>query len=330
MAAAERVHPGTYVAYLDLPDEPGETVLCGLAPLPGSAVELPPGLQTFLDPESGELLGERSFGALRLDRRHFAPFLYRLHMDLHLGRAMVWFLGAVALLWIGDHAIAFILSFPAPSRWRESFRIPLQARRSAFVYLLHRALGLWLLPVTLTLAVTGLYFNWYEAFRATVGLFSPLTEQSVATEASPAVLAPGTGLTLDQAVEVATRHAPGLRVDSLSLAPDSPVYSLRLFDSRDAASYGERAIAIDRASGEVQSDFHPAAGSAGDVFLQWQYPLHSGKAFGWWGRAVIFLAGLIVSALSLTGCILWWRKLRGRRQLAAGRRDAARQDLREG
>jgi uncharacterized iron-regulated membrane protein len=319
VAAAEAVHPGTYVAYIDLPDDPGGTALCALVPHPGSDVALPEGLQTFLDPTTGALLGERSFGAFRLDRRHFAPFLYQLHMDLHLGRAMVWLLGAVALLWALDHAIALYLSFPAPARWRESLRIPVAARRSAFVYLLHRAIGLWLLPVTLTLAVTGLYFNWYETFRATVARFSPLTESPAVVGESATAPSSDDRIGLDRAVAIALGRAPGRSVDGLSIDPAGGLYSVRVFDPLDVANYGERTITIGSASGEILADLHPARGSAGDRFLEWQYPLHSGKAFGWPGRILIFIAGLVVAALSLTGFILWWRKLRGRRRLARGR-----------
>jgi uncharacterized iron-regulated membrane protein len=48
------------------------------------------------------------------------------------------------------------------------------------------------------------------------------------------------------------------------------------------------------------------------VFLAWQYPLHSGKAFGWWGRGLIFLAGMSVSWLCVSGILIWWNKQRQR------------------
>ena len=50
------------------------------------------------------------------------------------------------------------------------------------------------------------------------------------------------------------------------------------------------------------------SGSAGDVFLQAQYPLHSGRIAGLAGRILISASGLIVLVLTWTGIYLWLRK----------------------
>ena len=53
-----------------------------------------------------------------------------------------------------------------------------------------------------------------------------------------------------------------------------------------------------------------AGGSAGDVFAQLQYPLHSGRIGGVLGRTVICIIGILVVVLSVTGLVIWWRKQR--------------------
>jgi len=50
-------------------------------------------------------------------------------------------------------------------------------------------------------------------------------------------------------------------------------------------------------------------GSAGDVFLQAQYPLHSGRILGLTGRIVVSVTGLVV-AMSVTGVLIWLKKRR--------------------
>ena len=90
LAAATAAHPGSYASYADLPNGPRDPAVVFLAPLPGSGLEIPAGLHVFVDPYTGETLGERVFGAFRIDRRHFAHFLYQLHMDLHLGPTASW------------------------------------------------------------------------------------------------------------------------------------------------------------------------------------------------------------------------------------------------
>jgi len=49
---------------------------------------------------------------------------------------------------------------------------------------------------------------------------------------------------------------------------------------------------------------------AGDVFLQAQYPLHSGRIAGIAGRILISICGLVVLVLAWTGIYLWLRKKR--------------------
>ena len=62
-----------------------------------------------------------------------------------------------------------------------------------------------------------------------------------------------------------------------------------VFDSHDLATYGERAIYVDMIAGKILADQHFSQGSVGDAIVAWQYPLHSGKTFGWPGRIAIFI-----------------------------------------
>jgi uncharacterized iron-regulated membrane protein len=48
---------------------------------------------------------------------------------------------------------------------------------------------------------------------------------------------------------------------------------------------GYRDFAVDQYSGELLKVYEAGTGSVGDVLLDWQWPLHSGQAFGWPGRA---------------------------------------------
>jgi uncharacterized iron-regulated membrane protein len=49
-------------------------------------------------------------------------------------------------------------------------------------------------------------------------------------------------------------------------------------------------------------------GTAGDIFLQVQFPLHSGRIAGLPGRILISAMGLAVAILSVTGVVIWLRK----------------------
>jgi uncharacterized iron-regulated membrane protein len=244
--------------------------------------------------------------------------LYQLHIDLMLGDWMVWLLGVVALLWIGDHIISAILSFPKASAWAASFRIHRGARGHKLVFDLHRAAGLWLFPVTLMLAVSGVFFNLNKEFRATVDAVSPLSLRYDQT--APALPEPqfSPALSIDEAIAVARAAAGGAEVDAVNILPAKGLYWVRLFDPRDLADYGQRWIYVSMDEPVVLSDTHQAQGAAGDVFLAWQYPLHSGRVFGWTGRLIVFASGLAVCALCVTGVMIWAKKRAAR--LGARRR----------
>src|SRR5262249_48860355 len=60
--------------------------------------------------------------------------------------------------------------------------------------------------------------------------------------------------------------------------------------------------------GRYLGDRIPWKGTAGDLFLQVQFPLHSGRIAGLPGRIFISAMGLLVALLSATGVIIWWQK----------------------
>ena len=310
--AAEAHRPGSYAGLVDLPRTDDEPMRVFLRSQKGSGAEIAPGTYLLMDPYRATVLSERAFGAFRLDREHLMDFIYELHIDLMLGPWMVWFLGLVAFLWIIDHIAAAVLSFPVAAKWIQSFRIRRRARGHKLVFDLHRAGGLWFFPATLILAVSGTYLNWYDEFTSVVEVFSPITPRY--NVHAPELDAPlyGPPVTFTEAVSAAAAVA-GEQVDMLTYFPWQGLYLARAYDTRrDVDSYGRRMIAVDARSGAVLDDFHASTGTAGDVFVLWQYPLHSGKAFGWTGRLIIFASGILVTMFSVTGILIWSRKRRAR------------------
>ncbi|MDQ8037188.1 MAG: PepSY-associated TM helix domain-containing protein [Pedobacter sp.] len=69
---------------------------------------------------------------------------------------------------------------------------------------------------------------------------------------------------------------------------------------------------FDSGSGASAGDSIPGTGSAGDIFLQAQFPLHSGRILGLPGRILISFMGAVVAMLSITGIVIWARKRRRR------------------
>jgi uncharacterized iron-regulated membrane protein len=76
--------------------------------------------------------------------------------------------------------------------------------------------------------------------------------------------------------------------------------------------FGFAWVALDAATGRQLALQFPGEGSGGDVFLQLQFPLHSGRIGGLAGRIVISVMGVAIAVLSVTGIIIWLKKSRAR------------------
>ena len=70
---------------------------------------------------------------------------------------------------------------------------------------------------------------------------------------------------------------------------------------------------VDQYSGKILYIQDPHRFTAGEKFLEWQYPLHCGEAFGNTGRALIMVLGLVPLTLYVTGFLRWRQKQRARK-----------------
>jgi uncharacterized iron-regulated membrane protein len=77
---------------------------------------------------------------------------------------------------------------------------------------------------------------------------------------------------------------------------------------------------VDGRSGSLVGGRVPWEGTAADVFMQLQFPLHSGRIAGVPGRILLSVMGLVVAMLSLTGIVIWLKKRQARLRVSYERR----------
>ncbi|MET0337759.1 MAG: PepSY-associated TM helix domain-containing protein [Caulobacter sp.] len=294
--------PGFAPRIVDLANKPGDSVM-----LVGSTTRGTKEISTqvFVDPRDGAVLGWRMTDGLRFDRRHLMDTLYALHIDLMAGPLMAWFLGLVGLLWAIDHIPAAMLAVPRIGRSLEALKIGGRGFNTRRLFDLHRAPGLWLWPVTLTLALTGVLLAWPESTRDAMRLISPVNERL--HYEMPAKGAPERPVSPDAALAAT---APRGEADSLQLLSRQGLYGVRSFDHRDLDDIGRLWTYVDMADGKVVASRHDNGESLGDAVFAWQYPLHSGKAFGLAGRLAVLAGGLVTLMLCISGLLLWSRRRR--------------------
>jgi uncharacterized iron-regulated membrane protein len=327
----EAADPRVRISYLPLTLEPGGSLDVFIEPredAAGKPFEVEHN-EIFLDPATGATLGSREWGACCFGREHLLPFLYRLHYTLHLpGDMGLWIMGIVALIWMLDSGIGFYLTLPRGRpfwhKWKTSWTVKRGAGKYRFNFDLHRAGGLWLWLVLVTLAVTAVSLTLGDRLvRPVVALFSPLTpdlldEREERSSGKPLE----SPVSRDQAVVAATREAAQR---GWTMAPSGMYYSSLAgvygvnFGSDHPTGFGYPTIYVDAADGRILGAEVPGQGTAGDLFLQIQFPLHSGQIGGLPTRILISCTGLGVAMLSVTGVVIWLRKSRGRARRAVPR-----------
>ncbi|MBP8184856.1 MAG: PepSY domain-containing protein [Pseudomonas sp.] len=328
-AQLEARDPRLQVAFMPLYTEPGHafgvSVNPRIDPATGKAYELDFN-QIALDPVTGEEQGRRMWGALSLSRENLMPFLYKLHYSLHIPDGFgielgILLFGIVAIVWTLDAFIALWLSFPSWRAWRKSLAFRWQQGGYKLNFDLHRSGGVWIWALLLVLAVTSVSMNLnVQVTRPLVELFSPLTPSPFASR-SPVSLdqQPQPGISRAQAVSLATAEAVRLGVHKpaggVFYSPEFDVYGVGFYtadNDHGDGGLGNPWLYLDGQSGALAGTLIPGTGSAGDIFMQAQFPLHSGRILGMPGRILVSLLGLLVAMLSLTGIIIWAKKRRSR------------------
>ncbi|WP_020066955.1 PepSY-associated TM helix domain-containing protein [Paraburkholderia caledonica] len=327
----EAADPRLQVTYLPLAAEPGHTLQMMVLPRTNPVTREPYKLdfnQIAVDPATGKIQGQRQWGAFSLARIDLIPFIYKLHYTLHLPftggiDVGVWLMGIVGIIWLFDSAIALCLSFPSLNTWRKSFAFRFGRGGYALTFDLHRSGGVWIWGLLMIVAVTSVSMNLASpVVRPIVSMFSTLTPDPIN---NPEILrAPKPGdslLTRERVLQLAQEAGKTQHLQ----APPGGIYYAEFLHAYGVGFYetgndhgdmglGNPWMYWDAATGKLLGQQIPGRGTAGDVFMQVQFPLHSGRILGLGGRIVISAVGIAVAVLSATGLLIWLKKLNARRR----------------
>jgi uncharacterized iron-regulated membrane protein len=130
-----------------------------------------------------------------------------------------------------------------------------------------------------------------------------------------AAFAGGADVGWRRAVEAATAAVPGARPFGLTLDEERGYYQVRLIEHDDVLVRGTRRVMIDAGNGDVVVDWSQLGTTAAEKFVGWQFPLHSGQAFGEFGRWLASLLSLVTCGLVIAGVAVFLLR-RARRQRA--------------
>ena len=354
----EAADPRAWVTYVPLTPEPGHSLALGVEPRvdPATGRLFTLGYnQVFLDPATGDELGRREWGQVwPITTETLVSFLYKLHYSLHIpemwgiDRWGPWFMGGIAALWTLDCFVGLALTLPARraaranrdpavkrqpargfwARWAPAWKVKTSSSAYRLNFDIHRAVSLWTWALLLPLAFTAVSLNLYrEVFLPVMSRVSRVTtsphDLRVAADKHRPILP---RLTREEAMALgraeAARRGWEAPAGAISYSPEYGFYSVTFFKpggDQGAAGVGPALLYVDGDDGRILGQREPWVGTAADIFVQAQFPLHSGRILGLPGRVLISVMGLVVAALSVTGVMIWWRK-RAARQKALRRR----------
>ena len=290
---------GAWTLYL--PREPGEA-LTAVAERP----RLQPNPQfkpllVSLDPGTSEVLAERERGwTLR-------TFLLKVHTHLlagALGSTLVGLLG-VALLLGSLMGMGLWLTQGRP--FKERFQLRHDKGALLFLGDLHQLMGLFLGPLFLLIAFTGVNLAFPEVSEALLGA----KDLGHADQTKP-ILSTGSHVAaqrvkLDEAVLLARGPFPRAEVRSVT-TPEGNNGSLQVH-FKQAAEPNDRhpltAVWIDAYSGQILEVRNPLRFNGRETLETLLWPIHTGEWAGGGWRLVWFAAGLSLPAFFATGLLRW-------------------------
>ncbi|CAB3725962.1 Uncharacterized iron-regulated membrane protein [Achromobacter denitrificans] len=325
----EAADPRLRVSFVPLTLEQGHTAMLGVAARIDPATGTPYVLgfnQLAVDPATGQIQGQRQWGQISLSREHLLPFLYKLHYTMHIPKGWgiefgVWLMGVVSAVWIVDGFLALCISFPNVRSWRKSLSFRLRQGGAKLTFDAHRSGGVWVWGLLLMLAVTSVSLNLgTQVMQPLVSVFSTLTPSPFQSRQGSRERELADPL-LRREQAIAAAEAEGRRrgwtapAGSLFYAQRFGIYGVTFYtpeEDRDENGMGNNVLYLDGDTGTIIGERVPGQGTWGDVFMQAQLPLHSGRLLGTPGRVLISLMGVFVATLSVTGLLIWLRKRRAR------------------
>lgn len=241
----------------------------------------------------------------------FIDFIFELHYAL----LMPWdisspLVGLSGMLLIISTLTGLIVWWPLTGKWRQALAFKTGRGKVRFNYELHKVSGFYTLTVMIPVLFSGVYMVVPHSVVPVLEVFSPVTYRYWFQSTQPT--AKTEAISMDQAVSIAMRQYPSGRPNMIYGATEPTKTYTVCQDGIDVPGsiLQRRCTVIDRYSGKILDLDDPSLPNAtvGEIFTHWQWPLHSGQAFGMTGRILVFVMGLVCPILFATGLIRWLQK----------------------
>jgi len=255
--------------------------------------------ERFVDPSSGQVLGERPHKEIGLGRASLIPTVKQLHTKLVAGDIGEIILGVVAILWLLSGVLGIVLSLPRGryrSKWLRGWRIT----RLRSSYQLHRGGGLWLSGAAIVFSVSAIILVFEDWFFVEPGV-APATQA-------------GNPIGFEAAATAARLNLPGngreYQLESIRIESDKSRYRV---DFRHDPEHGiwhrpEEQVYVDASDGQLLGRKGWLTENGLNHAKNLALPLHTGAVLGAPGRIAALIAAMLLAVQISAGVWLWSRR----------------------
>jgi len=281
----------------------------------------------YLDPYTGRELG-RGFWhhtTNEFSRVRWESWVLAVHETFFMVPYGGTVVGYVAVVWTIDCFVGFYLTLPLGlsgflKRWKLAWWVKWRAGTFRLNYDLHRASGLWLWPLLFIFAWSGVMFNFGPVYYKVMGKLFP--SQSIEEQLKTLHPVHETGhpkLTWSQILPICEKLTSEqaklkgftvVRPLGMGYCEHEGFYSYSFLTQEDLGGRTLGSfIQVDGDTGELQLVYTPKTLLFGNRIDNWLYSLHWADFHDQlWFRLVVFLLGLAMVGLSVTGIYVWWKK----------------------
>jgi uncharacterized iron-regulated membrane protein len=301
LTTAQKTHPDYKLSYFEPSQKPEDSYMIALSKEISEEEEL--SVQVFVDPYSGNVLGERK------DEAYLMGFVYALHYELASGKWGSKIISITALGWIVI-GVSGLLIWPSWKRIKQGFKV----RNSRWLlanYDYHKVLGIIAAVFILALGISGSIFQFHEQVEPVVAAVtnSPEPPEFKSAQTSQDM----TRLPYEQIFQSAQKAVPNAVTTWVSY-PDEPDAAIEVDRKQpgDINQWGNHWVMIDQYSGEVLDiTTHDTAGATPtETFNNWNWNIHTGIWGGMPTRVLLSIFGLAPAILFVTGVVIFWGKTR--------------------
>ena len=266
--------------------------------------------QVMINPVSGEVLGWRNQSEYGFDRKHIIKTMHGLHSYLLIGSTGRNIIGIAGILWLIITITGIYLWWPKNKKFKMALTLKKDANPIRFNFDLHRVSGFYSAVIVFVVTFTGVYIVYPQYIKPVIKIFSPIEEnlKNITLQRG----SDNNTISVETALSMANKVFPNAELMAIGLPIDKKdtyrIYKRQKGEVRK--SKGKSVVWIDQYSANIIKIKDPNSMSAGETFVNWQFPLHTGEAFGMFGRLLVFFSGIATTVLVITGTIIWYRKKR--------------------